>query len=526
MGRAYALNAGEPKEVANAVRDHYRPIGAEGAGRRGRRLGVRRARRSPRHARRLLRGRSVADRRGRSVRAPPRVHRDAAHAARALEGQPRVRASSRSASSTAGPTTASRARSSTSRARTRIAKLREFTFERLRGLIASATSSHVADAVCSGGVLDHPVYALARAKAVHSAVTEGKAWLGQARTVAKRLSGISKESKPILHAKDAFEKEDDAVIVDVVAKVDASTKELHTEAAVSAALAQAEGFRGPPRRHLHPHARQRPERRPHAAPARAPVLRRPVHAADRGFLEARLIRARNVCVGLRSPYPWGRTMARDDPPSKPPQQVPGAAVAPSVPRPISARADDAALDTGAGRAGRARVPRPTPRSIPPGSMPPRSIPPASMPPLPPPSAAASMPPLPPSMPPRRSPPPSMPPRSMPPARCRRGRCPRVDAARLDARPRAALDAASRRCRPRSMPPASMPPARCRRPRCSRAPRGRCRCGRRSSVASRSSRRLPAAGWPRSTSVARREAASEVVALKVMRQTAPRRTRSS
>ena len=30
MGRVYALNAGEPKEVANAVRDHYRPIGAEG----------------------------------------------------------------------------------------------------------------------------------------------------------------------------------------------------------------------------------------------------------------------------------------------------------------------------------------------------------------------------------------------------------------------------------------------------------------------------------------------------------------
>src|SRR5262249_4349192 len=30
MGRVYALNAGEAPEVANAVRDHYRPIGAEG----------------------------------------------------------------------------------------------------------------------------------------------------------------------------------------------------------------------------------------------------------------------------------------------------------------------------------------------------------------------------------------------------------------------------------------------------------------------------------------------------------------
>jgi glycyl-tRNA synthetase beta chain len=37
-----------------------------------------------------------------------------------------------------------------------------------------------------------------------------------------------------------FEKDDDAVIVDLVAKVDASTRELHTEAAVSAALSETE----------------------------------------------------------------------------------------------------------------------------------------------------------------------------------------------------------------------------------------------------------------------------------------------
>src|SRR5262249_36579928 len=30
MGLVYALDAGEPPQVANAVRDHYRPIGAEG----------------------------------------------------------------------------------------------------------------------------------------------------------------------------------------------------------------------------------------------------------------------------------------------------------------------------------------------------------------------------------------------------------------------------------------------------------------------------------------------------------------
>ncbi|MBS2011945.1 MAG: hypothetical protein JST00_03595 [Deltaproteobacteria bacterium] len=44
----------------------------------------------------------------------------------------------------------------------------------------------------------------------------------------------------MLHAKGEFEKPDDAVIVDVVVKVDSSTKDLTTEAAVSAALAEAE----------------------------------------------------------------------------------------------------------------------------------------------------------------------------------------------------------------------------------------------------------------------------------------------
>jgi glycyl-tRNA synthetase beta chain len=241
MGRAYALHAGEPKEVANAVRDHYRPIGAEGpvaeddvsacvalADRLDSLVGCFAVGLSPTGAADPFALRRACIATLRTLLERSKV--DAAYAKLSLselygwaydglEGK----------------------KLDLSREDT-LAKLREFTFERLRGLLASATSSHVADAVCSGGVLDHPVYALARARAVHSAVTEGKAWLGQARTVAKRLSGISKESKPVLHGKDAFEKEDDAVIVDVVAKVDASTKELHTEAAVSAALAQAEGF--------------------------------------------------------------------------------------------------------------------------------------------------------------------------------------------------------------------------------------------------------------------------------------------
>ena len=121
-----------------------------------------------------------------------------------------------------------------------VAKLRDFTTDRLRGLLASATTTAVADAVLAGGAVDRPSFALARAKALHAAVTEGKAWLEKARIVAKRLSGISKESKPVLHGKGDFEKPDDAIIVELVEKLDASTKELATEEAVRAALAQAE----------------------------------------------------------------------------------------------------------------------------------------------------------------------------------------------------------------------------------------------------------------------------------------------
>lgn len=239
MGRAYALHAGEPEAVANAVRDHYRPIGADGAV----------------AADDVSACVALADRLDTlvgcfAVGLSPTGAADPFALRRACIATLRTLLDR----SLTSPAYAKLALSDLygwaydgledkkldlSREDT-LAKLREFTFDRLRGLVASATSSHVADAVCSGGDLDRPAYALARAKGVHSAVTEGKAWLDKARTVAKRLSGISKESKPVLHAKTAFEKPDDAGIVDVVARVDASTRELHTEAAVSAALAQTE----------------------------------------------------------------------------------------------------------------------------------------------------------------------------------------------------------------------------------------------------------------------------------------------
>jgi glycyl-tRNA synthetase beta chain len=121
-----------------------------------------------------------------------------------------------------------------------VKKLRDFTTDRLRGLIATQTSNAVADATTAGGDLDRPAHAMARAKALHKAVADGRAWLEKAKTVAKRLSGISKESKPVLHDKSEFEKPDDQAIIDVIVKVDSLTKQLDTEAQVSAALAGAE----------------------------------------------------------------------------------------------------------------------------------------------------------------------------------------------------------------------------------------------------------------------------------------------
>ena len=112
-------------------------------------------------------------------------------------------------------------------------------------------------------------------------------------------------------------------------------------------------------------------------------------------------------------------MARDDPPSKPPQQappsvptvpkVPSVPSMPSVPRPVSRGPMTPRSIPVPPTPVAPVVPRPTPRSMPPGAMPPSAVQPRSVPPPPP---VPSVPP--PSVPPPSMPPPSMPPRSMPP----------------------------------------------------------------------------------------------------------------
>lgn len=239
MGRAYAVLAGEAPDVANAVRDHYRPVGAEGAvatddvstcvalaDRLDTLVGCFSVGLSPTGAADpfALRRACIALLRTlieRGTQSPVYAKLSLSElfgwAYDGLEGR-KLDLGKEDA----------------------LAKVREFAFERMRGLLATSTSNHVADAVSAGGNLEKPAHALARAKAIHHAVDEGKAWLERARTVAKRLSGISKEAKPVLHPKEAFEKADDAVIVDVVARVDASTRDLTSESAVRAALSEAE----------------------------------------------------------------------------------------------------------------------------------------------------------------------------------------------------------------------------------------------------------------------------------------------
>ncbi len=123
-----------------------------------------------------------------------------------------------------------------------VAKIEEFATERLRGLLASSTSSAVADAVLSGSgeaVLSSVVAAQARARALQAVVDAKEPWLDKAKLVAKRLGGISREAAPVLHEQGEFAastKRDDAAIQQLVRELDDATKRLTTEGAMREAL--------------------------------------------------------------------------------------------------------------------------------------------------------------------------------------------------------------------------------------------------------------------------------------------------
>ena len=236
MGRAYAMAQNEAREVADAIRDHYKPVGAQDdvarddvsaalalADRFDTLVGCFAVGLAPTGAadpfalRRACIGvlRTILDR-GYAALAFSDV------VALAYDGLP------------AGKLDLSKVET--------IAKLEEFATERLRGLLASAASSPVADAVLAGSgpaALRNVVAVQARVRALQRVVDANEPWLEKAKIVAKRLAGISREATPTLHEASAFassKKADDVVIQKLVHDLHDIAKALTSEQAMRSAL--------------------------------------------------------------------------------------------------------------------------------------------------------------------------------------------------------------------------------------------------------------------------------------------------
>jgi glycyl-tRNA synthetase beta chain len=246
MGRAYAMNAHEPQEVADAIRDHYKPVGASddvAPGDIGAIVGL---------ADRLdtLVGCFAVNLAPTGTADPFALRRACIGVLRTLldkEGKYAPLAIS-DLLGAAYDTFATDKKLDLDKMAT-VEKLEGFFADRLRGLLASFTSNVVADAVMAGhNQLDHkqrsaaeyPVFTSMKARALQAAVADGRAWLEKARTVAKRLHGISKEHAPHFHVREDFTKADDATIHAVVHQMHEATRALATEEAVRAALSIAE----------------------------------------------------------------------------------------------------------------------------------------------------------------------------------------------------------------------------------------------------------------------------------------------
>jgi glycyl-tRNA synthetase beta chain len=236
MGRSYALKQGEPDEVADAVRDHYRPVGAQDAvapGDVSAVVGL---------ADRLdtLAGCFAVGLAPTGAADPFALRRACIAVLRTLvdRGYGQIDFSEWIGKAYDG---LSSKKLDLSRADT-VARADEFATERLRGLLASATSTPVADAVLSGAGTGHrpnAVTAMARARALQAVVDAKEPWLDKAKVVAKRLGGISREAQPVLHDAKAFDKSakaDDAAIERLVRQLDDATKHLTTEQAMRDAL--------------------------------------------------------------------------------------------------------------------------------------------------------------------------------------------------------------------------------------------------------------------------------------------------
>jgi glycyl-tRNA synthetase beta chain len=237
MGRAYAAARNEPRDVADAIRDHYRPVGAQDdvapddvsamvglADRLDTLAGCFAVGLSPTGA---------AD--------PFALRRSCIGAIRIILDRGYAPLSFGGALGLAYDGYADGKPLDLSKAET-VAKLEEFATERLRGLLASATSAAVADAVLAGAgaaALGHIVATHARARALQAVVDAKEPWLDKAKTVAKRLAGISREARPLLHEASelaASKKKDDLVIQKLAHELRDIASGLTTEEATRAAL--------------------------------------------------------------------------------------------------------------------------------------------------------------------------------------------------------------------------------------------------------------------------------------------------
>jgi glycyl-tRNA synthetase beta chain len=235
MGRSYALAGGESHEVANAIRDHYKPVGATDDV-------------APDDVSATI---ALADRMDTlagcfAVGLVPTGAADPFALRRACIGALRTlidRGMVLSFAELAGIAFDGfeGKKLDLSRADT-IARLEEFAGERLRGLLASSTSPQVADAVLAGmgsAALRDVVTVMARARALQAVVDANEPWLDKARVVAKRLAGISREAQPVLHDAAVFaasKKKDDLAIERLVRELHETAAGLTTEQAMRAAL--------------------------------------------------------------------------------------------------------------------------------------------------------------------------------------------------------------------------------------------------------------------------------------------------
>jgi glycyl-tRNA synthetase beta chain len=240
MGRAYAKAQGEPDAVADAIRDHYKPLGGQDDV-------------APSDVAAAI---ALADRFDTlagcfAVGLAPTGAADPFALRRACIGTLRTMVDrgygKLSFSETIGAAYDGFEGKKLDLSKTdTVAKLEEFAIDRLRGLLASTASNPVADAVLGANgpaALRDVVATHVRVRVLKAVVDANEPWLAKARIVAKRLAGISREASPQMHTAAAFQgsaKRDDLAIHSLVHELDKATENLVTEQGTRDALMSME----------------------------------------------------------------------------------------------------------------------------------------------------------------------------------------------------------------------------------------------------------------------------------------------